>query len=805
YPDLGHQFSPVSPTNAGDGRMGEKQMEMAYINAIVRSRVFPPLDPFYAHGYINYYYYGFYLVATLCKLTQIVPTTGFNLAIAMFFALLVTGVFSVGVTLTRRLLPGLIAAVFVGAIGNLAGALQVIQGLMSVATIHSTFPFFGGVADIADGVFQVVVQGRQLPPFDFWSPTRIIPPTGAVISEFPYFTYLFADLHPHLIAYPMTAAALALAVSLALGTRLRTSPQIIVTVLGAALVLGALIVTNPWDFPTYLVVVGLGAVIGMAWRARSWRALVEPAGGIVLVAALSFLLYLPFERSYHTVFSTGIGLVRNITPVMLGGICPNGETSCPSAVHDALVTPLPLYLEHFGLFYFVAISYLIVLAVRAWRASGRHFDRTATALVLGGAVLVAGLAIFGYWLLAFLFALGAAIGWIVLQRGFRLERRQVFVLALILIPIGLSIVTQIVFVKDWLAGGPNFRMNTIFKFYNQAWVMLAVAAACALYFFMAEQVGRGTAAIGRRIDSPNPTTQPREGLPADALMIGEVARRAPVAPTTVAMAGDGSAASPLIPPAPFSRPQEKGERTPLSRLFPLARARERGLGGEGTRRPWSRILALVDRRPLWSIALAGLIIGSCIYTYAGTAARETYRETWLPENSVPLTLDGAAFLKVAYPADYAGIQWLNAHVRGAPIVAEAPECGFCSYDWAGRVAEFTGLPDVQGGIHEGEQRWGDNLTRGGVVNLLFSSMSTRTAWTLIHRYGIGYIFVGFLETHCTYEYGRRAICYPDAGITKFHRMVGHGLAIAFHRPGITIYAALPKAPEGQHRRAVQSS
>ena len=48
---------------------GEKTMELAFINAILRSPTFPPHDPWLSGYAISYYYFGYVITAMLAKAT----------------------------------------------------------------------------------------------------------------------------------------------------------------------------------------------------------------------------------------------------------------------------------------------------------------------------------------------------------------------------------------------------------------------------------------------------------------------------------------------------------------------------------------------------------------------------------------------------------------------------------------------------------------------------------------------------------------------------------------------------------------
>ena len=60
------------------------------------------------------------------------------------------------------------------------------------------------------GAWVSLVSGRSLPEFDYWAASRVIPNT---INEFPLWTFVFADLHPHMIAMPFGLLVVGLALN----------------------------------------------------------------------------------------------------------------------------------------------------------------------------------------------------------------------------------------------------------------------------------------------------------------------------------------------------------------------------------------------------------------------------------------------------------------------------------------------------------------------------------------------------------------------------------------------------------------
>ena len=58
------------------------------------------------------------------------------------------------------------------------------------------------------GLLSLALGGTR-PTFDFWRSTRSIGPEPGPIHEFPYFTFLYGDLHAHMVSMPIQVAAVA--------------------------------------------------------------------------------------------------------------------------------------------------------------------------------------------------------------------------------------------------------------------------------------------------------------------------------------------------------------------------------------------------------------------------------------------------------------------------------------------------------------------------------------------------------------------------------------------------------------------
>jgi YYY domain-containing protein len=472
---------------------GEKPMDFSYFNAVLKSTTFPPYDPWFEGGYINYYYWGFVLVGVPTKWLGIIPSIAYNIFLPQLYSLLALGAFSAVWNIVKAVqqelkpeeekspyLAGVAGAVMLGFLGNLGSLRMIWYGLMKLSAPGGVFDngnIFSKIVWTVEGLGKFF-NGAHFPYSAgdwYWIPSRAIP--GEPITEFPAFTFLYADPHAHLIALPITLLCLGWALSIAFGKwqwgdangRLRWLH------VGASLLLGGLAIgclrpTNTWDYPLYLAL-GVVAIIYAAIRHGSfnWLNIDVPALGKKLGAAavstgllvgLSLLLFQPFTRWY--------GQGYNAVDLWSGD-------------H----TPFWSYLTHWGLFLFLIISWL-VWETREWMASTPV--SALKKLRPYRFVIQGGFAVLGLAAIALVVPMKVSIGWLVLpvaawagilifRPGMPAGRR------VILFMTGAGLVLTLM-VELIVLRGDIGRMNTVFKFYLQAWTLLSLSAAASLAWIL---------------------------------------------------------------------------------------------------------------------------------------------------------------------------------------------------------------------------------------------------------------------------------------------------------------------------------
>ncbi len=209
----------------------EKPMELAFLNAILQSDSFPPHDPWLSGYAISYYYFGYILLALLTRLTGAASGVAFNLGNSLWFALVALGTYSLAYNFLARRTPGrvkrvspLLAPIFVLISGNLGGFLEILYSKTIFWTTNAdgffTSPFWTWIG-LEDLEKPPILDASWIPERSWWwfRSSRVIRdldlngfPLGLQsIDEFPFFSFLLADNHPHLLAMPFVLMVIAFA------------------------------------------------------------------------------------------------------------------------------------------------------------------------------------------------------------------------------------------------------------------------------------------------------------------------------------------------------------------------------------------------------------------------------------------------------------------------------------------------------------------------------------------------------------------------------------------------------------------
>ncbi len=450
-PDLWHAW-----------RGGEKPMDFAYLNAITRSTIMPPYDPWFAGGYLNYYYYGQFIIATLIRITGIIPSVAYNLAVPLVFALTVGAVYTVGYNIVALAMRAR-GAVKLGTAPAMFGILAAVLAVVAANV--------DGFIQVATGLYDSAIRGQEFPAFDYWRSTRVFEhePGGNEITEFPFFTFLYADLHAHMIAIPFAVMALGLSIVVFLrsgmGRLSKFESLAALVVLGV--VVGSLRLINSWDYPTQLLFASGFILVGEFLYGHRGKlvGIVQALGKIAIVAVVGYVVYLPFHQNFE-LFNNGVEISK-------------------------FKTALWRYLLIHGLFVFAIGSWIVL----EWRRGTFRFSdiyRKLTVdygypswslvLIIGAAGVTWIAVIFSYpQFITVLAALTAAAvvaltGWFAYIRRHPGQRYIIITSALVLMGLFIAAGVDLITVKNDIG-----RQNTIFKFYIQAWWLLAIAATYAIW------------------------------------------------------------------------------------------------------------------------------------------------------------------------------------------------------------------------------------------------------------------------------------------------------------------------------------
>ncbi|MDR3577843.1 MAG: DUF2298 domain-containing protein [Anaerolineaceae bacterium] len=686
---------------------GEKPMDFSYFNAVLKSTTFPPYDPWYDGGYLNYYYYGFVVVGILVKWLGITPSVAYNLILPTLFSMLALGAFSAGWNLAHLRRPtaaaaipanlpeedieppadsaadavvpeeeqdihpmrlawpfwvGLACALGMVILGNLGTVRMIWQGLQMEIVSRDVMMATGNLITRLGWTFQGLVKyisGSPLPYSTgdwYWIPSRaIIPEAGNEITEFPFFTFLYADLHAHMIALPIALLSISFALSAFLGRahwgeadgRNRWLSQGLSLLLGG-LAIGALKPTNTWDFYTYLVL-GLVALGAGTWLSFSepvtlQRRILTTAINVAILGVLALYLYQPFNQWFGQAYNSLVPWTDDHTS-------------------------LSSYLTHWGLFLFVIASWMFYETID-WMAHTPVSSLNKLRKYLGLIIflLVASAAVF-----FLLLVLGVAVAWVVIPlalwaavliiRPGQTDGKRA-VLFLVGTALVITLAVELVVLK-----GDIGRQNTVFKFYMQAWVFFAISAGAALGW-----------------------------------------------------------------------------------LWPALRGWRSGWNG------------------LWRVGLVALVVGAALYPLtAGSAKIKDRMAADAPHTLDGMTYmdystygDGPTndtYQQMDLSQDYAAIQWMQRNVQGSPVLVEA---NTTEYKWGTRFTIYTGLPGVVGwSWHQRQQRAlvPEDWVTGRISDIqdFYTTTDLNVAQAFLSRYNVSYIILGQLER----------IYYGGPGLAKF--------------------------------------
>ncbi len=511
----------------------EKPMDYGFMMSLMRTDFLPAKDMWYSSGNINYYYFGQYIYTFTTKLSGLHPRLTYNLALGTTFALTLALTFGLCYMLTelgmRKGLKLFKAAPFAGGlIGSLLTTLGGNSHSFFYGTAYSSslkrdvkapgYPIMKFLFDkgllakwtppAADLVGQTDSRPITIDGFWFANSTRYIgynPTThDKTIHEFPYYSFLVADLHAHLINLAFVLLIIALAIVLVDSDSVRKIPALFhkkdmslkdsndrnwfrtefMTILASlkstllqpvflitALLLGLFMMCNFWDFTIYLVVVSMALLIvnlSGTGKLGSWETLPvflfqlaavmipfllisDPLLAIIGYAAAALLCFgvLLFAGDSFTITGAQISLLFFLSNLLILPFNLNFDPMAKSVALSLDHTPLFQMIMLWGTHVLTGLIFVIYLIRR--RSEDRNSTDNPSSSSAQGPVSR--------------FLLG-------------MNTMDLFAAGLFICGLLFLLLPELIYVVDIYGG--HKRANTMFKFTYQAFVMLSIVMGYAI-------------------------------------------------------------------------------------------------------------------------------------------------------------------------------------------------------------------------------------------------------------------------------------------------------------------------------------
>lgn len=277
----------------------EKFMDWGFVNSILRSTYFPPIDMWFSGQPINYYYFGHFIFATLTKLSSLDSTVTYNLSIASLCALTFTHalsfssnfIYSLKNKLPRSIALGLVSALLITFGGNL----------------HSIYKIAKIDYKNNNSRLVITIPEIQKAAQSYWYPdaTRFIgfdpDVKDKTIHEFPLYSFVVADLHGHLNNIPLVLLFVAFLFHSLSVVGLTKKYLNLKLILISAFLLSVGYMTNAWDLAVYGLLFGFCFFLYSFYRLDFLTALSKTILHGLLLLAFWFIFSLPFNLHFESI------------------------------------------------------------------------------------------------------------------------------------------------------------------------------------------------------------------------------------------------------------------------------------------------------------------------------------------------------------------------------------------------------------------------------------------------------------------------------------------------------------------------